>query len=380
MKILIVLTDNINSNTSAMIGNLNLINGFLKKGFEVDVFSPISDQSMDIPIKNNSLNIINYNIGNDIINKISLSKSNIISLLKKIYKKFISRDKTYKFIKNIDYSVFNEKEYKVIISISDPKSSHILANKIIDNTSIDYEKYVQIWGDPIFNDITNRTIFKKRLIKEEIKHFGKADNIIYVSPSTLLAQKNLFKLYKDKMSFLPLPAGVEENKKYNIKHDIGYYGAYYSTYRNIIPFHDAIKEFNYLKSFIMGNSDIVLDQTKNVITSKRGDSKPHEDASKILVAILNTHGTQIPAKINYYSSYNKPIMVILDGDNNLPFIESYLIETNRFYLTKNNKKDIIETINKIINEYDIDYKYNKSNYYSQDRIVNEFLKIIKKDD
>lgn len=71
-----------------------------------------------------------------------------------------------------------------------------------------------------------------------------SDCIFYVSPFTCEEQKIIYHKYKDKIYHLPPPYVKERisESPSNSKFTLGYFGSYYSSVRNIIPFVESVKK------------------------------------------------------------------------------------------------------------------------------------------
>lgn len=156
-KILVVTTRPLESNVSSSIRKISTINALISEGAEVTVLTTsIPKNSINFTNKVN-LDIketIRINIGISYELGIQSPKNSrrlryIKKQLRKVYYGFRIYDPLKKSINNI-YQKKEELEsfYDIIISISDPKSSHLLANELIKTKMVNYHKYIQIWGDP----------------------------------------------------------------------------------------------------------------------------------------------------------------------------------------------------------------------------------------
>ena len=268
--------------------------------------------------------------------------------------------KTRLFLRKAKSIRLNDDYYDYIISTSDPKTSHLFAKKIIKTHRIKYGKWIQHWGDPLAGDVSKECIYPEIIIRQvEEKIIKSADRIVYVSPLTLIEQKKKYNKYQQKMMFAPLPCVSSNNKSKNNKIAkpvrITYSGDYNSKNRNIKNLYDFCKQNNDIALTIAGTTDLHLEECSNIkiygrITQEK--SNDIEKSSDILTAICNKRGSQIPGKIYYMSSTNKPILVIMDGENEKN-IEKYLRSFKRFHICKNDQKSIEKAINEIL--------YNKSN-------------------
>lgn len=351
----------INSLNSAMLRSIALTKGLSALGHSIDFLTiPISVTHVktnkheflkDVNLITTQNNKIYDTIASN--EQKSKIKKLLVQTLRKIYHKFAIHNYTYNIAKNIDISLLPRSNYDVIISVSDPKTSHIAVIKLIKQ-GLKYKKWIQYWGDPMTLDITNKSLYPKSLIKKMEKDIiSNADKIIYVSPFTLNEQKKLFPKRATKMSFLPVPYIEEKIYKYteNENFIIGYFGAYYSHIRDIKPLYEAVSELEdstFLN--IVGDTDIELKKTNNIKIYPRGDISSFEKTADLLVCILNKNGSQIPGKLYHYAATNKPILVLLDGENKEK-MSKYLKSFSRYIISENNKESIINAINKLRENY-----------------------------
>ncbi|WP_033542291.1 hypothetical protein [Planococcus sp. CAU13] len=286
---------------------------------------------------------------------LGIVKKTILPLLRKVYHSFSLFDNSINVAKNINKGLLKIDYYDLIISSSDPKSSHVAVSKLIEQ-GLKYGEWVQYWGDPLTLDITNKTILPNAYIKKvEYRLLSQANRIIYVSPFTLKEQRKLFPELAERMKFVPIPYLDEKiyviNKINEESLKLGYFGDYKYEVRNLLPFYSACKNNNF-SCVIAGNSNMELSSTKDIFVLPRINQSKVEQLEKecsILICVLNKTGTQIPGKLYHYAATNKPILVILDGDHVNEIVE-YLNSFDRFYTCKNNEKSIVNTIKDILIE------------------------------
>ena len=278
-------------------------------------------------------------------------RNDLIRKMRKIYQLLKIYDYTKSMAEHIKVSCLKHTRYDYIISISDPKSSHLAARKLIAQ-GVTYKKWIQYWGDPFATDITNKSVYPMWIYKKiESKLLEKADRVVYTSPITLRMQQKIYRKYGTKMYYCPtgyISELITNNSDNKIR--IGYYGAYYSSIRNIVPLYEAclsLKDFATLS--IVGDSDLKLDSKENISCRPRGNVEEEEKNTDIFVCILNRKGTQIPGKIYYYAASNKPILVILDGCYKSK-IKEIFSQYDRFYFAENNQDDIKKKVISIIEE------------------------------
>jgi hypothetical protein len=362
MKILFVTLRALEINSSVTISNLGLLKGLLACGCEIDLIMPAVNknliqydaayQSLDkvsvIRIEGNTI------YENLVVNQESQIKRWIVNLIRKVFYCFSLHDNTIRLIRKADVAPLKDKKYDMVISTSDPKTSHMYVNKLIQQ-GLQYNVWIQHWGDPLSLDITNKTIYPQALIKhQERQIISCADKIVYVSPLTKALQCKLFPEYAERMLFMPLPYYQEKiyDTNSNTKVTLGYFGDYNTKTRNIIPLYDFCVANPQYNLIIAGSSNIELAQTDNIKVYPRiSQEKVDELEAKcdILVCICNKVGTQIPGKIYYYSATNKPILVLLDGDFRNE-IEAYLASYSRFNICDNRLDSINSKIAEMAGE------------------------------
>ena len=387
MKILFVVLSPFNSNCSAMIRNKALIKGFLENGHIVDVISssslknsysdsPDSTSHENLNVK--EIEILQYykNLLNKNISLLNLMKRKIIvPIVRYVYHKLSLYDSSIFLVNKIKKSLYINKKYDVLISSSDPKSSHIAVNKMILN-GLQYNKWIQYWGDPLALDITGKSLYPKFYKKMQENNILKnADKIVYVSPLTLQVQKKEFKQLANKMDWLPIPYSKEkiyEHKGFDYNSiKLGYFGDYKDSVRNIKYLYTVCNEEEIYLT-IAGNSNCEYRQTSTISIYPRLISKKVEKLEKgvdVLVCILNIKGTQIPGKIYHYAATNRPILIILDGEYK-EYLFNYLNSFNRFIFCDNNPNSIKQCIKEIsLNKI----KYEPLTRLSYKKVSKDFL-------
>ena len=359
MKVLLIKLSPIEGLNSSMIRTLSLAKGLSELNNSIDFLT--------IPISNchvttggysfpNKVNIVRTK-QNEIYDSIISEKRNnnplkkmVLKVLRKVYRAFSIYDYTHSIAKKIDISLLNGAEYDVVISSSDPKTSHIAVQSLI-RQGLKYKRWIQYWGDPMAIDITRKSIYPKWfIVKKEYNLLKGADKIVYVSPFTHEQQKELFPKLASKMWFVPVPYLQKKiyPKPENKYFTIGYFGAYHSKVRDIMPLYSSCVQLgNRVHLDIIGDSDLTLDSNEKIKLYPRGDISKYEAKADLLVCTLNRKGTQIPGKVYHYASTNKPVLVLLDGDNR-ETMKKYLESFNRYIICDNDVPSIISAINSII--------------------------------
>lgn len=360
MDILIIKLSPVETITSSMYRTLAIARGLVECGNEVDmIVAPYNGLNPKDRPKDflDDINVIRTNKNNTYTSIVNQGKGEgvrkkAVNVLKKVWHKLSVYDYTYSIAKKIDISILHKRNYDIVISSSDPKSSHI-AVKMLTKQGLKYNRWIQYWGDPLTIDITRVDIWPSFIMKNiENRILSNADKIVYVSPFTLKEQKRLFPQKASKMSFLPVSYMSEEiyEKTRNERFTIGYYGNYEKRVRNIVPFYEACCNLgSKIAVSIYGDTDISLKSTDNIQILPRSVIDEHKKSADLLVCILNSSGTQIPGKLYHLAGTNKKVLVIVDGDNTIE-MKAYLESFSRFYLCENNAECIKDTIDKIIND------------------------------
>jgi len=365
VKILYVVSRPLEINTSASIRNRATIQGLISLGHDVDLITTAFDKNhsnYDQSLAIGEINVRYFKLGGiQDIAKIG-RKLKALQPLKVIAYKLITYLEIYDNLKGLanfstkDHLDISDEKYDLIISSSDPKSSHLFVYKMFERGLVISTPWIQIWGDPFLSDITRRSkILNSKIKNEEKKLLKFATKVIYVSKLTLIGQKQLYSNYASKMDYVPIPYVKKEI--YPIKDTANkecltflYCGDYSSEIRDINPLYEAIKNSKH-KLIICGLSDIILKETDRIRIYPRvsfNKMKEFEKESDVLVHLSNTKGTQIPGKIYQYSGTNKIILFILDGqkDNLKETFNKY----NRYVFTNNDRDEIYESILKIGNK------------------------------
>lgn len=383
MKVLFVSSSPLEYSASSNMRNIALLKGLIENGHEIYTLTPRAQEDArlyDKTICNIKIKKKYYIEMSAIRSKITIKKGKR-NKLKVLAYKFFSKFKMYDFRSSLANKkmIINEK-FDLIISSSDPKSSHLIAENLIKNNPDITKKWIQYWGDPFASDINKKNWLPKFLIKKEEKRLiALCDKVIYVSPFTLKNQMTIYPKYTKKMIFLPIPYFERiiypEIKK--TKKTVGYYGDYRKKDRDILPLYNAMsKSADELKLRICGNSDIDLNEKSNIEIKSRqslGEIRKYEKETDVLVCICNRYGTQIPGKLYHYAATNKPILIILDGENKEE-LRKYFETFNRYIMCENTEESITEAIKEIINNKK---KYEPAEKLDAKNIAQNLLNILK---
>ena len=365
MKVLFIIGSNLKVNNSANLCHLAYIKGCLDNKIDVDVLTMGDkgsnyDESIKLPKVRNWFFVDPplYN-KNRVTNQVlkNNTKKNILYVTKEYFKKLILRfygvyGRTSILWSKKAKKFKSDEVYDYIISLATPYVSHFVANCLIEQGHLKYDKWIQIWEDPWSLDLYNIEKNRKKEQEEE-KLLKNADIIYYVSPLTLEYQKKLFPKYAKKMKWHPLPYYYKKTNPDNNNGEIvfGYYGDYMSFSRNIMPFYKSANKMN-IKLNVFGNSDLSLLSNDKITIKPRVDLKElelAENKTDVLVFLSNLSGGQIPGKIYQYSATDKTILFILDGtDNEKKVLKNYFNKFNRYVFCENNENSIQNAIKNII--------------------------------
>lgn len=353
MKILFITSYPVEYNTSANIRNLGLLGGLLKNGNEVSTLSPYPNNRSFFSGKLSSLPFKKrYWIGGEGDNEDSAGTSSnkrpgkIKKILEGVYSSIAVYDRR-SWLKRLITNNSVDEDFDIVISSSDPKSAHVLAEKLIKVRPTVCKRWIQYWGDPFIGDITINSSLNSVLIKREEKRIlGKSSKSVFVSPFTAENIKCRLPQLKDKIEFIPIPY-IEKKNRVELQEGtlISYLGNYTVSRRDIRPLVNAINDLQ-LPAAIVGDSDIKIEENEHLIVRERMNGSELEEITnktRVFVCVCNTQGTQIPGKVYHYVDTGKPILIILDGDYSEQ-MKDYFESFKRFYLCNNNEKDIKETL------------------------------------
>ena len=337
---------------------LGLLNGLMELGYAVDFLTVDTEGDSGNREELSFLKGINVipawttKFNSTSIIQFKGFKGKVLRTLADIYHLFFIHGHTYQYAKQVKISSLSQTRYNYIISVSDPKTSHIALKSLI-NQGLSSDKIIEYWGDPLYGDVSLKTIYPNKIIKKiEYNLLSSAQRIVYTSPFTLEQEKSIFPNLSDRMSFVPT-ANLKESY-YNPYTEetirVGYFGDYYSQYRNIIPLYQSFlsesSAVSNIRLTIVGDSDLTLKSTKRIKVLQRQKIDKLQAETDILVCVLNNHGTQIPGKLYYNAGTNLPVLVILDGEHQNE-IKKYLDGFDRFICCDNNVDSISKNIEDI---------------------------------
>lgn len=411
MKVLYVVGSCLYNNTSANMSHNAYVQGLLENGCDVDIIMASSsfgekdknlkkweqatyyeynsvskieklrDKIKSIFDKDTNKQIVKSDVtvnDNTVYNEKNSLKGSIRGIAKSIYNKIFIGDDPYGLQKqwlNQALKYKSDIDYDIVISNSSPAISHKLVEILLKKKRIKAKRWIQIWEDPWYYDIYGN--YNEKVLKEEKKLLEVADEIYYVSPLTLMYQKDYFKESSHKMKLIPLPYFKTESETADIGSDIsfGYFGDYYSHTRNLKLFYDALVKTG-AKGYIFGDTDLNLESTEKIKVSGRVTLDILNEVQKntnVLVNLCNLKGGQIPGKIYHYSATKKPIIFILDGtEKEKEQIKKYFEKYNRYYFCENNVKDISDII-KLFMKKEVPLEENILYDFSPKNIIEQLL-------
>ena len=332
MRILYVVSRPLEINTSASIRNRATLLGLVENGHEVELLTTMPDErhsAYDAAMAVNDTVATTYVKLGGVQAAARLGRRlKLLRGLRRLAARVLSRREIYDNLKGIVAHTgavsLKDKQYDLIISSSDPKSSHLFVLELLRTQGSDFHgRWIQIWGDPFAADITLAAGAKQKAIAaEEHRLLQACDRVVYVSRLTKEMQMAAYPDCADKMTYQPIPymqATITENRDLTAVSGIKllYCGDYASGVRDILPLYRAASESPFVQLTVCGASDVPLESTANVQVYPR---VPYERVlelereADVLVHLSNLHGSQIPGKIYQYSGTNKPILFLLDGD------------------------------------------------------------------
>lgn len=377
MKILVINSDCLQVNSSANLCHLAYIRGMKEAGHDITLLSSDGgdyrkDPGMVIP---EGIKRFSYS-GMSLYEKLSpqnnkASRTPVAETEKKAYKLkqcgYVSRvfGKAKKLILRLYgvhgiYGSFvrkarifrSEEEFDLMVSLSTPPSSHLLAYNLLRSGHVKAKRWIQIWEDPWYSDAYGFNS-KQKIFAEEKRILSFAQRVCYVSPITMENQKRLFPESATKMFWEPLPSyyEVDSSQVEKSNHKLfGYFGAYYPAARQLKLFYEAAKQTGILVN-ICGDPAGLFPSTEKIHIYPRmqlEELRPFEAKTNVLVFLCNRKGGQIPGKIYQYAATDKTVLFILDGtEEEKKILHDFFEPYHRFVFCENNVEDIAAAIERI---------------------------------
>lgn len=267
--------------------------------------------------------------------------------------------------------------YDLVVSLSDPPVSHKLTAWLMRKNRLKAKRWVQIWEDPWYADIYGHA-HTPEVRKEEAKLLRLGQRILYVSPLTLMYQKQAFPEYAHKMDWMPLPAYYQAAQTdVSFEHlTYGYFGDYATQTRNLKPFYEATMELG-ADVAICGNSNSPFASTDTIQVYPRlplSELKKHEDRTNVLIFLCNLRGGQIPGKIYQYAATNKLVLFIMDGTTEeQQTLREYFMQFERFVFCENTKESIVNALRELQSRMPNPSLYTPLTRFEPKQIITEII-------
>jgi len=341
MNILVVSLYPLERNTSVANSSISIIKGLLALKHNVTILMPIwpsNDTGCDL----SQVRVVRIPGQPDQPYHIS-SK-----LLGKLHSHFDVLDVSQGYLKSIKEVIVPDEFFDVVLSLSDPKVSHIYTSELIRLKKIRYGRWIQHWGDPITGDFTRHYWWPEWVIRlYERSIIRKADKAVYVTPFTYEMECRAHPNLCQQIAFAPLPAEMLPIVDVPDSDDLrlSYLGDYHPAIRNLKPLYDACAGMDFVKLTIAGYGP-TYPNTENISILSRipqQQAKQIEDNSDVLVCVCNITGTMIPGKVTYKASTKKHILVAIE-DENYEAMKAYFEMYNRYILCRNTVESISETL------------------------------------
>ena len=342
MNILLVTLFSLERNTSVAISNIGITNGLLALGHKVTWVMP-HWKRCDTKFDASKVRIIHVP-GQDQPRSVGFLRSRMRS-------HFGMLDFTRSYLRQVRNTVVPDEFYDVVVSTSDPKSSHVFTSRLL--RCVRYGRWIQHWGDPLLGDITRNFWWPKWFIKiYEWSILRKADKIVYVTPFTCDAQRKEHPKMANKICFIPLPADmyVTETVHRADQLSVVYLGDYDPAFRNLRPLYDACVKMDDISLTIAGYGPKYPALPTIRLLSRIPQEKALliENEADVIFCVCNARGTQIPGKMFYKASSDKHILVAVEKelhDEMQQYLESY----GRFVICDNNPDSIKEALESLRN-------------------------------
>lgn len=342
MNVLLISLFALERNTSVSISNIGITNGLLAQGHKLTWVMPHWAQC-ETKFDSSKVRIIRIP-GKD-------RKRHAGFFLNKFRSHIDLLDFTRPYLRQLKKTQVPNEYYDVVVSTSDPKSSHVFASRLLKR--IHYGRWIQHWGDPLLGDITRNFWWPRWCVKlYEWNVLRKADKVVYVTPFTCNAQRTEYPKMAHKFVFTPLPADMCFTKTVSLPYQlrVAYVGDYNPVFRNLQPLYDACIKMQDVYLTIAGNGPKYPTHTNITILPRVPQKQALEIESDVdvIFCVCNMRGTQIPGKILYKASSDKHILIAVEHelhDEMCRYFESY----NRFVVCDNTMESITTALQSLIN-------------------------------
>lgn len=354
MNILLITLFSLERNTSVAISNISITQGLLSLGHKITWVMPNWPQPETV-FDESQIRIIRIP-GQD-------QKRDLGFILNRIHSHFYMLDFTRSYLREIKNTYVPDEYYDIVISTSDPKSSHLFAAGLLRR--VRYGKWIQHWGDPLLGDITRNLWWPKWFIKLfEWSILRKANKIVYVTPFTYSIQRSEYPRIANKMMFIPLPADMCFTKTVPLTSvlRIAYLGDYNPSFRNLLPLYEACKKLDNVHLTIAGHGPMfpTLPNVDVLPRVPQDQALKIENEADVIFCVCNKRGAQIPGKILYKASSDKHIIVAIESelhDEMYRYLESY----HRFVICDNTSDSIFNAVESI--------RFRSHDYSTPDRLL-----------
>lgn len=364
MKILYISNFYTLRNSSAAVRNNSLVKGLLELGHEVDVLTVRQSETSTSPDLHYGniiyTDLFNLSFRKELKNKINIRVKNFLG---DIYLNVMTTihfpDSYYKWPSKVVVKQLGN--YDLMISSSDSKISHFVGKRI--KSFRNNLKWIQIWGDPWYDDLNSNLLDKIRISYYEKKFLSLADKVVYVSQPTCNLMKSKYSNLADKITFIPrsyfneFVYNIPDGKEYHIV----YTGAIFSNYgRNITNFAHAIEQYNLdknIRKIVLDVYGDVNNDEKKALESQYVNFYDGVDVSKLsdvykftnaLLYISNkASSTQIPGKFYDYLGTSSLILCLVNNkeDEIAQFFQGF---GRRCLLVNNTEEEILSSLDKIV--------------------------------
>ena len=358
MNILVVSLYPLERNTSVANSSISIVKGLLALGHHVTMLMP-SWPTNDTGVDLSSVRVVRVPGQPD---QHYGAKSKWVG---KLHSHFDVLDTARGYMKSIKDVIIPDEFFDVVLSLADPKVSHLYTNKLIQLKKIRYGRWIQHWGDPITGDFTRHYWWPDWVIRlYERSIIRKADKAVFVTPFTYEMECNEHPQLRQQIAFAPLPAEMLPIAECSESDELrlSYLGDYNPSIRSLKPLYDACANKEGIKLVIAGHGPEYTKCDNITILPRipQQQAQEIENSSDVLVCICNVTGTMIPGKISYKASTNKHILVAIEDDN-YEAMKAYLESYHRYMLCRNTVESISEALEEL--------KSKKADYTTPERLL-----------
>lgn len=388
--------------------NIKMLNALIDSGVSVDVLT-VGNDSLKNNIKSSVYRVkggIFHRGVNEILSDCSSTTitdmTNKRNSIKKFIRDHIIPDPVIDWYPNVIRwaKTVNWGKYDLILSISSPYSAHIISEKLSRKYNV---PFICTYGDPwIYEPSRKRSklryaiefCLEKRVVK-------RAKKIFVITDYNKRKYSELYNLSNDKIDTFNI--GFDQNMVKNIESNVSngkihliYGGSLNPVHRNPYPFVDAVNDmpnkdiihaviynndYTQLRESVekFGIQDIV--EIKDLVPSEQFRKELYK--SNVLLLFGNKTTFQVPGKIFEYIATGIHILYIRnnnsDDDASLKILQDY----GNVTVTSNDKKDIIDAIERMHQLFSSDKILNEHNreryeYHETMRNIVDYVKNFKK--